>query len=92
MLAMANEGKNTNTSQFYVTTAMVPLPCVLPSPETLVISFCSQAPWLDRDHVVFGHVIEGFEVVLAMDTYGSSSGRPKVPVTISDCGEIGVLI
>lgn len=49
------------------------------------------APWLDADgHVVFGHVVQGFEIVLQMVTCGCEDGAPQVPVTIADCGELRV--
>ncbi|MCS6900537.1 MAG: peptidylprolyl isomerase [Myxococcales bacterium] len=45
-------------------------------------------PWLDGKHVVFGKVVEGMEVVRAMEAQGSSSGRTTSPVTIVDCGQL----
>ena len=45
-------------------------------------------PWLDGKHVVFGKVVEGMEVVKAMEAKGSSSGRPSATVTIADCGAL----
>jgi len=45
-------------------------------------------PWLDGKHVVFGKVIQGIEVVSALEKLGSSSGRPLREVFISDCGEL----
>merc|ERR1712083_1264359 len=44
--------------------------------------------WLDGAHVVFGKVVEGMEVVKAMERLGSRSGRVSEKVWIADCGEI----
>jgi len=44
--------------------------------------------WLDGAHVVFGNVVEGMEVVKAMERLGSRSGRTSAKVWISDCGEV----
>ena len=44
--------------------------------------------WLDGKHVVFGKVVEGMEVVKAMEAQGSSGGRTASPVTIADCGQL----
>jgi len=45
-------------------------------------------PWLDGKHCVFGQVIEGFNVVKAMEAVGSSSGKTKKAIIITDCGEL----
>ncbi|KAJ2369666.1 heme binding [Coemansia sp. RSA 2610] len=45
-------------------------------------------PWLDGRHVVFGKVVEGMDVVRAIEALGSESGRTKETITIEDCGEI----
>ena len=45
-------------------------------------------PWLDGRHVVFGEVLQGQNVVKAVEAVGSQSGKPSKPVTISDSGEI----
>ena len=45
-------------------------------------------PWLDGKHVVFGRVIEGMDVVQAMEQVGSRSGQTSEPVMIADCGEL----
>merc|ERR1711920_1107906 len=42
--------------------------------------------WLDGRHVVFGKVVEGMEVVTAVEAVGSSSGTPQKVVTIVDSG------
>ncbi|CAF1637892.1 unnamed protein product, partial [Adineta ricciae] len=53
LLAMANQGPNTNTSQFFITL----LPC----------------PWLNGKNVIFGQVVEGFDVIKQVETYGSDT-------------------
>jgi peptidylprolyl isomerase len=45
-------------------------------------------PWLDGKHVVFGSVVEGMDVVSAMEQVGSRSGQTTKPVVIADCGEV----
>merc|ERR1711935_562837 len=47
-----------------------------------------KTPWLDGKHVVFGRVIEGMDVVKAVEAVGSQSGKPSQTVTITDSGEI----
>ncbi|XP_068429465.1 peptidyl-prolyl cis-trans isomerase F, mitochondrial-like [Clinocottus analis] len=44
--------------------------------------------WLDKKHVVFGNVVEGTDVVKAMEKQGTKSGSPKVKVVITDSGEL----
>ena len=68
VLSMANSGPNTNSSQFFISTA--------------------KTEWLDNKHVVFGHVVEGMEVVRDMEKVGTQSGKTSRPVVISDCGEL----
>ena len=44
--------------------------------------------WLDGRHVVFGRVLEGMNVVKAIEALGSRSGRTAKTIEIVDCGEI----
>eukprot|EP01105_Mastigella_eilhardi_P017867 TRINITY_DN4119_c0_g1_i1.p2 TRINITY_DN4119_c0_g1~~TRINITY_DN4119_c0_g1_i1.p2 ORF type:complete len:165 (-),score=54.63 TRINITY_DN4119_c0_g1_i1:35-529(-) len=44
--------------------------------------------WLDGKHVVFGSVVEGMDVVRAVEAVGSQSGATRQPVMISDCGQL----
>lgn len=68
LLSMANAGRNTNGSQFFVTTA--------------------STPWLDGKHVVFGEVVEGMDVVTAIEALGSKSGTTKGKIVVDDSGTV----
>ncbi|XP_035040509.1 peptidyl-prolyl cis-trans isomerase [Hippoglossus stenolepis] len=48
----------------------------------------AKTEWLDGKHVVFGNVVEGIDVVKAMDKQGSGKGTPKVKVVIADSGQL----
>ena len=45
-------------------------------------------PWLDGRHVVFGKVIEGMDVVKAVEALGSESGRPQADIRVIEAGVI----
>ena len=66
LLSMANSGKNTNGSQFFITFAAT--------------------SWLDGKHVVFGEVLEGFEIIDKMEKLGSRSGTPSSTIKIDNSG------
>jgi cyclophilin family peptidyl-prolyl cis-trans isomerase len=67
-LSMANSGKDTNGSQFFITTV--------------------KTDWLNGKHVVFGKVTKGMDVVRAMESVGSSSGKPRHKVAIVQSGQL----
>ncbi|GAB2611144.1 peptidylprolyl isomerase [Streptomyces capparidis] len=68
LLSMANRGRNTNGSQFFITTVVT--------------------SWLDGAHVVFGEVVEGYDLVKRIESQGSQSGTPRTRITIADCGTL----
>lgn len=70
VLSMANAGRNTNTSQFFISTA--------------------RTSHLNGRHVVFGSVLEGWDVVKKIEACGTSSGNPAGIVKITDAGVLPV--
>lgn len=45
-----------------------------------------QTPWLDGHHVVFGEVIDGYDVVKKIESYGTQSGTPTAKIVIEESG------
>ena len=45
-------------------------------------------PWLDGKHVVFGEMVEGFDVLGKMEMIGNKSGKTDQSVIVTDCGEL----
>ena len=68
---MANSGKDTNGSQFFITTVIT--------------------SWLDGKHVVFGEVLEGYDVVDKIENVPKGAGdKPSKVVKIAKSGELEV--
>ena len=68
---MANSGKNTNGSQFFITTVIT--------------------SWLNDRHVVFGEVLEGYDIVDKIQNVPKGGNdKPTQKVTIVKSGELEV--
>ena len=68
---MANSGKDTNGSQFFITTVVT--------------------SWLDGRHVVFGEVLEGYDIVEKVENVPKSAGdKPSKTVKIVKSGQLEV--
>ncbi len=72
VLAMANSGANSNTSQFFITLTDDP----------------SKLAKLNGKYVLFGQVIEGWELLERLNRVEAVGESPAVPTFIHDCGEI----
>jgi len=49
---------------------------------------CAPTDFLDDKHVVFGQVVEGMKVIRMIENVTTGpNNRPKIPVTIGECGQ-----
>ena len=48
----------------------------------------AKTSWLDGKHVVFGQIVEGMDVVRAIEDLGSKSGETRATVLICGCGQL----
>jgi peptidylprolyl isomerase len=44
--------------------------------------------WLDGKHVVFGEVVDGMDVIKAVEKEGSGTGRTRSKIEIADSGVV----
>jgi peptidylprolyl isomerase len=70
ILSMGNSGKNSNTSQWFITLKN------------------DKLPQCDGKHVVFGHVVSGWDVLTAAEQCGCATTGDVIdgPVMVTDCG------
>ena len=70
---MANSGKNTNSSQFFV----------------VVTDDEGKLSKMNGKYVVFGELKDGWDVLERLnDVGGDASGKPSMPVWIGACGKL----
>ncbi|CAM9136056.1 unnamed protein product, partial [Lampetra fluviatilis] len=68
VLGMANRGRHSNSSQFYVT--------------------LQPAPWMDRQFVAFGQLVQGLELLSRLELVATRYERPNVECRVVHCGQI----
>ncbi|MFW7420084.1 peptidylprolyl isomerase [Vagococcus fluvialis] len=89
-LSMANAGPNTNGSQFFIVQNQNVPANILGQlegagfPEEIIEAYKKGGtPWLDFRHTVFGHVVEGMDVVDEMSSVKrDAQDRPLFDITI----------
>ena len=89
-LSMANAGPNTNGSQFFIVQNQNVSANMLGQlegagfPEEIIEAYKKGGtPWLDFRHTVFGHVVEGMDVVDEMSSVKrDAQDRPLFDITI----------
>ncbi|KAG0188443.1 hypothetical protein DFQ28_004823 [Apophysomyces sp. BC1034] len=78
LVAMANSGKNSNTSQFFIT----------------LVDASTNPKVFDKangKYVIFGQVIDGLEVLQAINEVPVTKEQPNLDITVRDCGELDAM-
>jgi cyclophilin family peptidyl-prolyl cis-trans isomerase len=68
---MANSGKNSNTSQFFITLS----------------DKHAQFDKINGKYVIFGQVIQGLDVLKAINQVSQIKEQPQTTITITNSGE-----
>jgi len=68
VVGMANKGRHSNSSQFYIT--------------------LQPSPWMDCQYVAFGQVIEGLDILDALEEQETYNERPLQECRIKTCGQV----
>lgn len=69
---MANSGKNSNTSQFFITLS----------------DKHAQFDKINGKYVIFGQVVEGLQVLEQINQVTEVKETPQETITITDCGSL----
>ncbi|WP_461225817.1 peptidylprolyl isomerase [Lacticaseibacillus suihuaensis] len=88
-LSMANAGPNTNGSQFFIVSNehinqnMLGQMPGAGYPQPVIDAYKNGGtPWLDMRHTVFGHVLEGLDIVQKISKVKTTADKPNTPITI----------
>ena len=88
LLSMANAGRNTNGSQFFITTVVTNWldgnHVVFGAPLALCCVYCSAC----TDSASVGEVVEGMDIVKTIERHGSASGKTNAKITIAKSGTV----
>nr|CAD7445905.1 unnamed protein product [Timema bartmani] len=66
VLSLANKGKNTNGTSFFIT--------------------LKASPWMDHHYVAFGQLVEGADILDAIENTETYYEQPLRCITVTDCG------
>lgn len=47
-----------------------------------------ETPWLNNNHVVFGQITSGSDILKKIEECGSNSGKTSSLISIADCGQL----
>jgi peptidylprolyl isomerase len=85
LLSMANRGPATNSSQVRFSVAQRH-PASNNLPQYFITT--AAAPWCDGKNVVFGEVLEGFDIVVRIQSYASTDilRRPSATILVERSG------